>query len=46
MLPIIDKPRILDIGCGYGVPTLELARLSDGEITAIDTDQFLLDRLC
>jgi len=25
MLPQIDKPRILDIGCGSGVPTLELA---------------------
>ena len=31
MLPKMNSPRILDIGCGTGVPTLELARLSDGE---------------
>jgi len=45
MLPRLDKPRILDIGCGSGVPTLELARLSDGEITGIDIDQDMLDVL-
>lgn len=44
-LPQIDKPRILDIGCGSGVPTMELAELSDGEIIAIDTSQTALDRL-
>ena len=31
MLSQMDKPRILDIGCGSGAPTLELARLSQGE---------------
>ena len=45
MLPKLGKPRILDIGCGSGVPTIELARLSDGEIIGIDTNQSLLDRL-
>lgn len=35
-LPPLDRPRILDIGCGSGVPTLELARLSNGEIIALD----------
>ena len=35
-LPAINKPRILDIGCGTGESTLEIARISDGEITAID----------
>lgn len=45
MLPQLDKPRILDIGCGSGVPTLELARLSDGEVIGIDIDQRLLDVL-
>jgi len=44
-LPKLDKPRILDIGCGTGVPTMELARLSDGEIIAIDIDQKSLDIL-
>ncbi len=45
LLPQIDKPRILDIGCGSGVPTLELARLSNGEIIGIDIDQTALDEL-
>jgi len=44
-LPEMTAPRILDIGCGSGVPTMELAKLSDGEITAIDIDQTALDRL-
>ena len=38
MLPKLDRPRILDIGCGSGAPTIELARLSDGEIIGIDID--------
>ena len=45
MLPQMNKPRILDVGCGSGIPTLELARLSKGEIIGIDTDQHSLDRL-
>ena len=45
MIPEIDKPRILDIGCGSGVSTFELARLTDGEITGLDIDQNALDRL-
>ena len=45
MLPTVDKPRILDIGCGLGVPTLEFAKLCDGEIVGIDIDQSLLDQL-
>ena len=44
-LPKMEKPRILDIGCGSGVPTMELAKLSDGEIIGIDIDQELLDIL-
>jgi ubiquinone/menaquinone biosynthesis C-methylase UbiE len=44
MLPKMDKPRILDVGCGSGIPTLELARLSRGEILGIDIDQTALDR--
>jgi ubiquinone/menaquinone biosynthesis C-methylase UbiE len=44
-LPKLEKPRILDIGCGSGVPTMELAKLSDGEIIGIDINQKKLDRL-
>jgi SAM-dependent methyltransferase len=45
MLPQLYQPNILDIGCGPGAQTLELARLTDGHITAIDTHQPFLDRL-
>ena len=45
MLPQLNKPRILDVGCGSGVPTIELARLSQGEVIGIDIDQPALDML-
>jgi ubiquinone/menaquinone biosynthesis C-methylase UbiE len=45
LLPNSDRPRILDVGCGSGVPTLELARLSGGEVVGLDVDQSLLDEL-
>lgn len=45
MLPKLDKPRILDIGCGSGVPTIELAKLSNGEIIGLDNDKTHLDKL-
>jgi len=45
IIPDIDKPRILDIGCGSGVSTLELARLTNGEIIGLDIDQNVLNRL-
>jgi len=44
VLPQMDKPCILDIGCGLGIPTMELARLSQGEIIGIDIDQPALDK--
>ena len=44
-LPELGRPRILDIGCGSGVPTLELAKLSKGEVVGLDIDQALLDEL-
>jgi SAM-dependent methyltransferase len=45
MLPKMDSPRILDIGCGTGEPTMELARLSGGKVFGIEVDQRSLDRL-
>jgi SAM-dependent methyltransferase len=42
-LPV--HPKILDIGCGPGMQTLDLAILSQGEIIAIDTHQPFLDEL-
>ena len=45
LLPPLVKPRILDIGCGTGVSTLELARLSKGDIVAVDIKKNSLDRL-
>jgi ubiquinone/menaquinone biosynthesis C-methylase UbiE len=44
-LPSLRQPRILDIGCGNGIPTVELAKLSDGQIIALDRDQRLLNEL-
>jgi SAM-dependent methyltransferase len=44
-IPPISQPRILDAGCGTGLPTLELARLSDGEITAVDPDEGAIETL-
>ena len=45
LLPWLKNPRILDIGCGSGVPTIELAKLSNGEVVGIDIDQSSLDEL-
>ncbi len=40
-----NQPQILDVGCGVGMQTLELARLSSGKITALDNHQPYLDEL-
>ncbi|GHH99339.1 class I SAM-dependent methyltransferase [Neobacillus kokaensis] len=38
----VDKPSILDIGCGPGMQTLVLAAITDGTIVATDiTEGFL-----
>lgn len=36
---IKNKKKILDVGCGTGVVTAEIASLTDGEITGIDIDR-------
>jgi SAM-dependent methyltransferase len=45
MLPKLDHPRILDIGCGQGRATLELARLSGGQVVGLDIDEAALEVL-
>lgn len=40
-----SEPLILDIGCGSGIQTLELARISNGKIIALDNHQPFLDIL-
>ena len=44
-LPHREKPKILDVDCGSGIPTIELAKLSNGEVTGIDTDKSRIDEL-
>jgi ubiquinone/menaquinone biosynthesis C-methylase UbiE len=45
VLPKIEYPQILDIGCGSGVPTIALAVLSQGHIIGVDIDQIQLNQL-
>jgi SAM-dependent methyltransferase len=45
MLPPLREPRILDVGCGSGAPTLELTRVSGGQVTGLDVHQPYLDEL-
>lgn len=40
-----EKPQILDIGCGPGAQTMDLALFSEGIIHAVDTHQPFLDVL-
>ena len=44
-LPELETPRILDVGCGSGIPTIELAKLSNGVIIGVDIDQGALEEL-
>ncbi len=45
IIPEIESPLILDVGCGSGVPTLALAENYDGTITAVDFDTKSINRL-
>ena len=45
ILEVPKQPFILDIGCGTGMQTLELARISGGKIIALDNCQGFLDIL-
>ena len=44
LIPKINKPKILDIGCGAGVQTIKLAKLSGGQVIGIDIFQQFLDQ--
>ena len=44
MIPNMERPLILDIGCGSGVSTQEMARLSGGKVIGIDIHQLALDK--
>ncbi len=45
LFPRLDSPYILDIGCGSGTSTMELAELCNGCMVALDIDEHALDRL-
>ena len=45
LLPKCRNLHILDVGCGSGVPTIELAKMSDGHIIGIDIDETSLNLL-
>jgi len=40
-----ENPRILDVGCGPGMQTVELAKLSDGQIVALDVHEHFMEQL-
>lgn len=45
LIPPMNQPQILDIGCGAGIQTIDLAHLTSGKIIALDNHQPVLDAL-
>jgi ubiquinone/menaquinone biosynthesis C-methylase UbiE len=45
MRDLPDNSKILDIGCGPGKQTIDLIRITDGTITAVDNHSPFLDQL-
>ena len=43
--PYLRNPKILDIGCGNGKQTIDLLKISDGTITAVDNYPFFINEL-
>lgn len=45
MMPAVpDSPRILDIGCGPGVQTADLLKISGGRVVALDLLPLMIER--
>ena len=46
MIPSLpDSPRILDVGCGPGMQTIELLKISAGRVVALDIHPEMINRL-
>jgi ubiquinone/menaquinone biosynthesis C-methylase UbiE len=45
LLPKCENLHILDVGCGSGVPTIELAKISNGHVIGTDIDVTSLNLL-
>ena len=45
LLPQLERPQMLDIGCGSGRPTIELVKMSNGKVIGIDIDHDALRKL-
>ncbi len=43
-LKLVDEPKILDVGCGPGVQTVDLLKMTKGTVVALDFYQIMLDR--
>ncbi|MFC1731012.1 class I SAM-dependent methyltransferase [candidate division KSB1 bacterium] len=44
LMPGLNDPNILDIGCGTGISSLEILRFTSGNIIAIDSDEVSIKR--
>jgi len=45
LIPPVKNPKILDIGCGPGMQTIHLAKISKGTVIGIDIFEQYLDQL-
>ena len=45
MLHLTESPRILDVGCGPGMQTIELLRIGAGTVVALDFLPEMIDRV-